>query len=255
MRGPACLSVHVCAYSWYVRDREVQQRRLPYSGLENVISRAGVVRTLLSLSFAVCKMGITDAAFTQRLLWNTNELVDLNSKELLDLSSMSGCVHDCVGAHSSVRLCHELPVTLLSCRDKPAVSSVPILQKHTCFWPRARLSNSPGGSGEWRRRSARWPSCLSQSDPHRARGHRPSLRVGAQIGLLRHEIMYPLSYWGLPGGRNHSSTSPFLPQKSREVVTQCDCDSFCLRGLWGHIPEQGFRVQGVLAARCLLYRV
>lgn len=64
MRGATCLSVHVCAYSLCARDREARQRRRPYSGLESVTLRAGVERILLSLRFALCKMGITNTAFT-----------------------------------------------------------------------------------------------------------------------------------------------------------------------------------------------
>lgn len=164
----AHVSVCPCPCLFPVRDRQVRQRRLPCSGLE---SRAGVVRILWRLSFAICKMGIASAAFAPLLPWNSDELVDLNPKGLPDLSSMSGCAHDHVGAHASVSLGRELPVTPFSCRDKSAASSVSIHPKHTRFWPRAMLSNSPGGGGEWRRRSARWgPALLGEG------GHLVSLR-------------------------------------------------------------------------------
>lgn len=67
--GPCvCLSMLVLP-PVYVRQRGMA-RRPHRSGLQNLTSRAGVARALLSLSFALCKMGIPITAFAQRLLWD-----------------------------------------------------------------------------------------------------------------------------------------------------------------------------------------
>lgn len=228
-------------------------------------SRVGVVRTPWGLSFALRKMGIMIAACAQRLLWRSNEMVDLNSKEAWELSSVSRCARACVGAHARVCPCRELPATPFSCRDKSAASSVPSHQKYTRFWPRAMLSNSPGGGGE-QRRPARWgPPLLgrcghliAQCQTVTTQGDKRPLRAGA---------VPPLSDWGLSGmrlcplvlgtpgvgwGQKASSLLSFSPS-NREVVTQCGRDSFWVRvgHLWGRAPGQGFRVQGVLVARSL----
>lgn len=149
----------LCLFPVRVRQGDTASR-LTYSGSENAASGAGEVRALWGLSFAPCKMGITIPACPQRLLQRSNETVDLNSKEPFELSSVSGCAHGCVGVRAIERLCRELPATPFSCLDKSAVSSVPSHQKYTSFWPRAMLSNSPGGDGEWRRRPARWGPTL-----------------------------------------------------------------------------------------------
>lgn len=192
------VSVCPCLCLCPVRVRQGDMAsRLAHSGSENVASGAGEVRALWGLSFAPCKMGITIAACPRRLLRSSNETVDLNSKEPFELSSVSGCAHGCVGVRASERLCRELPATPFSCRDKSAVSSVPSHQKYTCFWPRAMLSNSPGGGGWGAEEEAckvgpytsgqGWPSRLSPSDRHHARGQRPPLP--------------PPSDWGLSGMR------------------------------------------------------
>lgn len=156
-----------------------------------------------------------------------------------------------VGARLSALHC-QLPPTPFSCRDKCAASSVPRCPKYTCFWPQARLLNSPGGWGEGEGRPEEWgpttagptrPSCFSPSDPQRAGGQRPPLRAGAvpllSYGGLPHQtgaslvrLGPPSSDWGLSedetaslaiGGTPRGQESfPLFPQSSSEVVTQCD---------------------------------
>lgn len=175
-----------------------------------------MVRTPWGLSFALCKMGITIAACAQRLLWRSNEMVDLNSKEAWELSSVSRCARACVVAHARVCPCRELPATPFSCRDKSAASSVPSHQKYTRFWPRAMLSNSPGGGGEQRRRPARWgPPLLgrcghlvAQCQTVTTQGDKRHLRAGAvpplSDGPLWHETVFPCTRhsWGGVGAES-----------------------------------------------------
>lgn len=180
------VSVCPCLCLCPVRVRQGDMAsRLAHSGSENVASGAGEVRALWGLSFAPCKMGITIAACPRRLLRSSNETVDLNSKELFELSSVSGCAHGCVGVRASERLCRELPATPFSCRDKSAVSSVPSHQKYTRFWPRAMLSNSPGGGGdgERRRRPARWGPTLLGRGGHLV-SHRQTVTMQGDRGHL-----------------------------------------------------------------------
>lgn len=262
------VSVCPCLCLCPVRVRQGDMAsRLAHSGSENVASGAGEVRALWGLSFAPCKMGITIAACPRRLLRSSNETVDLNSKEPFELSSVSGCAHGCVGVRASERLCRELPATPFSCRDKSAVSSVPSHQKYTRFWPRAMLSNSPGGGGMGSGGGGLqggalhfWAGVAISSltvRPSPCKGTEATSASSVRLGPLWHETVSPLSYWALLGARNHFPFSLFLPQKNREVVTQCGCGSFCVRAghLWGCVPGLGFRVWGVLAARGLPCRV
>lgn len=167
--------------------------------------------------------------------------MDLNSKELLGLSSISVSAGDHVGAHLSALSCSlpPTPFSVLCCRcccDKSATSSAPSCQKYTHFWPRARLPNSLGGCGEGAGRPARWDpttsgqrwsSCLSPLDPQHARGQMPPQRAGAvppsSDGGLSEDETVSFVTVGTPLGRNPFPSSLFLPQKSREIVIQRDC--------------------------------
>lgn len=108
-----------------------------------------------------------------------------------------------------------------------------------CFWAEGALSSL----------TVRLSPCKGTEATSEGWGCASPIRLGP----LWYETVSPLSYWALLGGRNHSPFSLFLPQKNREVGTQCGCGSLGVRAgpLWGCAPAQGFRVPGALAARGL----